>query len=196
MFPFKEFDSCVITNIYGKPGNYVSGKHEGIDIVCRGKSKIVYAVSSGVCIRSGWDKEWGSYVVIQMSNGKSIVYAHLVRGSRKVEVSDYVKVGDPIGKMGNTGNSKNAHLHIELQSDYYSPGRTENIASFLNIKNEIGQVKWNDVKNLEVICDGKIIKVAAVNINGDNFIKLQDLGKVADVDVDVNGRMPVINKKK
>ena len=69
-------------------------------------------------------------------------------------------------------------------------------ASFLNIKNEIGQVKWNDVKNLEVICDGKIIKVAAVNINGDNFIKLQDLGKVADVDVDVNGRMPLVNKKK
>lgn len=195
MFPFKDFDNCVVTNIYGKPGNYQSGRHDGIDIVCKGKDKMVHAVSSGVCIRSGYSKSWGEFVVVQMANGKSIVYAHLVTGSRKVEVASRISVGDIIGKMGNTGNSTGTHLHIELQTDYYQAGRTENIAEFLDIKNEVGKVRWNDVKDLKVKCNGEYVTVSAVNINGNNYIRLRDMEKLADVIVGYDGKTPVIDKR-
>lgn len=195
MFPFKEFDKCVVTNTYGKPGKYESGKHDGIDIVCQGEDKTVYSVSSGICIRSGVNKYWGEFVVVQMANGKAIVYAHLEQGSRKFKVQQVVNVGMPIGKMGSTGNSSGEHLHIELQTDYYKAGRTENIAEFLDIKNEIGKVTWQDIKDLTVKVDGKKVVVSAVNINGNNFVKLRDLEKLVDVVVDYDGYYPTINKK-
>ena len=195
MFPFKDFDKCVVTNPYGKKGNYTSGKHDGIDIVCRGEDKTVYAVSSGICIRSGINKYWGEYVVVQMKNGKSLVYAHFAAKSRKVKIGQTINVGMPLGTMGSTGNSTGAHLHIELQSDYYKAGRTENIADFLDIKNEVGKVTWRDIKELQVKTNGKTVTVEAVNINGNNFVKLRDLEKLANVTVDFDGKMPVVREK-
>lgn len=59
----------------------------------------------------------GAYVVIKHKiDGKTVhsVYAHLVSGSVTVRVNDHVRVGDQIGRLGNTGASTGPHLHLEV----------------------------------------------------------------------------------
>ncbi|MEL4319656.1 peptidoglycan DD-metalloendopeptidase family protein [Leifsonia sp. YIM 134122] len=43
------------------------------------------------------------------------VYAHMVHGSMLFKEGDTVKVGDVIGKTGNTGMSTGPHLHFEIR---------------------------------------------------------------------------------
>ncbi len=43
------------------------------------------------------------------------VYAHMIEGSRTVEIGDTVRVGQIIGETGNTGMSTGPHLHFEIR---------------------------------------------------------------------------------
>ncbi len=117
MLPFKDIAHTRVTCIYGKPGKWKSGKHDGIDLVCD-TDKTVLAVAAGKVIRSGLNSSWGEYIVIRLADGRSIVYAHFAKGSRKVVAGAQVTEGQAIGIMGNTGNSTGPHLHIELQKKY------------------------------------------------------------------------------
>lgn len=62
--------------------------------------------------------ERGEYVVIEhtYSDGKKrwSSYLHLLGGSLTVKVGDAVKMGQVIGKRGNTGKSNGTHLHLYL----------------------------------------------------------------------------------
>jgi murein DD-endopeptidase MepM/ murein hydrolase activator NlpD len=53
---------------------------------------------------------------VQIDHGQSeySFYAHLQRGSVRVEVGDRVKAGDVIGKLGSSGNSTEPHLHFHV----------------------------------------------------------------------------------
>lgn len=42
--------------------------------------------------------------------------AHLSPGSIQVKVGDHVNVGQPIAKVGNSGNTTEPHLHIQAQT--------------------------------------------------------------------------------
>jgi murein DD-endopeptidase MepM/ murein hydrolase activator NlpD len=44
-------------------------------------------------------------------------YAHMERGSVELKVGDTVKVADYVGRVGNTGTSTGAHLHLEIRVD-------------------------------------------------------------------------------
>jgi hypothetical protein len=54
----------------------------------------------------------GNSVVIDIGGGLFMAYAHMQPGSISVEVGDGVKRGDPIGLVGNSGNSSAPHLHF------------------------------------------------------------------------------------
>jgi len=56
----------------------------------------------------------GNSVVLDLGGGEWALYAHLVPGSIRVKVGDRVAAGQPIGKIGNSGNSTEAHLHFQL----------------------------------------------------------------------------------
>lgn len=137
MFPFKNYKNCRITCEYGIKGNWKSGKHDGVDIVSDGDITIL-SVCDGKVIRSTHSLSWGNYVVVEMADGRSIVYAHLSK--RYVSVGEKVTAGQFIGVMGNTGNSTGAHLHIELQRNYYKCGDVDDITDFLQIENKKGTV--------------------------------------------------------
>ncbi len=60
------------------------------------------------------DNMAGNYVAIDCGRFFVIV-AHLRQGSILVQPGDRVETGNPLGEMGNSGNSSEPHLHIHAQ---------------------------------------------------------------------------------
>ncbi|KHE71884.1 peptidoglycan DD-metalloendopeptidase family protein [Halobacillus sp. BBL2006] len=97
--------------------------HKGIDIA--GVSdRTITAADNGKVITAERQSGFGNKIVIDHNNGYKTIYAHL--SSFEVSVGDVVKKGEPIGVMGNTGNSTGTHLHFEVHKD----GSLKNPLSF------------------------------------------------------------------
>ena len=58
---------------------------------------------------------WGNYVIIRSDYGYFVEISHLMQNSVDVNVGDYVKVGDKIGRCGNSGYSPEPHIHVQVQ---------------------------------------------------------------------------------
>ncbi|MFD0714868.1 peptidoglycan DD-metalloendopeptidase family protein [Paenibacillus sp. GCM10027626] len=56
----------------------------------------------------------GNVVIIDHGNGEYSYLAHLKQGTATVQKGDQVKRGDVIGKLGNSGNSSEPHLHFQV----------------------------------------------------------------------------------
>jgi len=91
----------------------------------------VYAVAAGtvVALHDGMDESipfqpattlhkpedfGGNYVLIRQAKGVYAFYAHMQKGSVAVVVGQQVTPGTAIGRVGNSGNSSNPHLHFGL----------------------------------------------------------------------------------
>ncbi|MBQ8254673.1 MAG: peptidoglycan DD-metalloendopeptidase family protein [Clostridia bacterium] len=64
---------------------------------------------------------WGNYVIVKSGN-YCIVYAHLQSVTCKY---GKINAGDVIGKMGNTGNSSEVHLHVQAYPSNKSATNTD-----------------------------------------------------------------------
>ncbi|MDR2647466.1 MAG: M23 family metallopeptidase [Oscillospiraceae bacterium] len=106
-----------------------SGFHTGVDISGSGASgKLVVAAKDGrveMINRSG--SGYGNQIVINHGNGVKTRYAHLYSGSISVSVGDSVIAGQPIARVGSTGNSTGPHLHFEVIIN----GSTQNPMNYL-----------------------------------------------------------------
>jgi murein DD-endopeptidase MepM/ murein hydrolase activator NlpD len=58
----------------------------------------------------------GNNIVIDIGDGRYLLIGHLSPGSVQVKVGDHVKLGQPIAKVGNSGNTTQPHLHIQAQT--------------------------------------------------------------------------------
>ncbi|GAA3500096.1 hypothetical protein GCM10019016_072010 [Streptomyces prasinosporus] len=58
--------------------------------------------------------------MLTLEDGTEIWYAH--QSSISVSVGQKVNTGDVIGRVGSTGNSTGAHLHLEVHPDGSSSG--------------------------------------------------------------------------
>jgi hypothetical protein len=56
----------------------------------------------------------GNNVIIYMGYGLYAFYAHMRPGTIKVKVGDHVNAGEIIGRVGNSGNSTEPHLHEHI----------------------------------------------------------------------------------
>ena len=56
----------------------------------------------------------GNHVVIDLGKGLYAFYAHLQKDSVLVKEGQHVKLGQVLGKLGNTGNTSGPHLHFHL----------------------------------------------------------------------------------
>ncbi len=56
----------------------------------------------------------GNYVIIDIGDGSFAFYAHMIPGSASVKVGDKVTRGQVIGRLGNSGNTTEAHLHFHV----------------------------------------------------------------------------------
>lgn len=59
----------------------------------------------------------GNAVVIKHGNQEISIFAHLKPGSIKVKIGERVKVGQFVGRCGNSGNSSEPHFHYHLQDN-------------------------------------------------------------------------------
>jgi murein DD-endopeptidase MepM/ murein hydrolase activator NlpD len=56
----------------------------------------------------------GNYVIVDIGDGNFAFYAHMIPGSASVKVGDKVTLGQVIGRLGNSGNTTEAHLHFHV----------------------------------------------------------------------------------
>jgi murein DD-endopeptidase MepM/ murein hydrolase activator NlpD len=97
-----------------------SSYHQGLDFNPV-EGTPFYSVADGEVIEVNNDTwGYGKWVVIRHQVGRKSfdsLYAHMIRDSTGVTVGQQVKVGDYIGRVGNTGTSTGAHLHFSILID-------------------------------------------------------------------------------
>ncbi|QOY54969.1 peptidoglycan DD-metalloendopeptidase family protein [Candidatus Sulfurimonas marisnigri] len=86
--------------------DYAAGR--GTPIVAAGSGRISYASRLGA---------YGNLIKISHNDGYETRYAHLKSFRRGIKRGKYVKKGQTIGYVGNTGRSTGPHLHFELRKN-------------------------------------------------------------------------------
>jgi murein DD-endopeptidase MepM/ murein hydrolase activator NlpD len=100
----------IVTNAFNP-----AQKHYGVDIVAK-QNEAVKAVLDGTVLFSNWTIETGYVIALQHSQNIVSVYKHNSVILKKA--GDFVKAGDPIAIVGETGELiTGPHLHLELWSD-------------------------------------------------------------------------------
>lgn len=100
--------------------------HQGVDIAAP-FGLPVRAIADGVVVRAGQDGAYGRFVEVRHADGLNSFYAHLGGFTANAQAGAAVKRGEPIGKVGSSGSSTGAHLHIEIRRD----GRPLNPSYFI-----------------------------------------------------------------
>jgi murein DD-endopeptidase MepM/ murein hydrolase activator NlpD len=75
----------------------------------------IRATAAGEVVSAGWNGGYGKMVEIDHGNGLSTRYGHM--SAVEVKVGQHVKVGQVVGRLGNTGRSTGPHLHYETRVD-------------------------------------------------------------------------------
>jgi urea transporter/murein DD-endopeptidase MepM/ murein hydrolase activator NlpD len=65
------------------------------------------------------ENNWGNSIVIKHGENLYSQISHLLTGSFRVSLGDYVKKGDIIALLGNSGRSPEPHIHFQLQRTPY-----------------------------------------------------------------------------
>jgi murein DD-endopeptidase len=79
----------------------------------------------------------GNYLTLDLGHGRFALYAHLQPGSLKVKLGDKVRTGQILGRLGNSGNSDEPHLHFQVM-DANSPMGAEGIPYELETFTQLG----------------------------------------------------------
>ncbi len=98
--------------------------HDAIDIAGCGYGSNIFAALDGVVVQSSYKYDNGEFVTIDHGNGYYSLYAHMVSGSRRVKVGDYVVKGQILGSMGMTGAATGVHLHFAIWRGFPYRGGT------------------------------------------------------------------------
>ena len=85
--------------------------HTGIDIAAK-EGSVIRSVADGVVIFSNWTYEGGNVIIIDHLNGFISKYKHNKR--LLVTEKSFIRRGQPIALMGNSGVSSGTHLHFEI----------------------------------------------------------------------------------
>jgi murein DD-endopeptidase MepM/ murein hydrolase activator NlpD len=115
LMPVRGWKSSNFGNRYD-PYYRVWQLHAGTDFAA-GSGSPIRAAASGRVIQAGWNGGYGRYTCINhgrlSGHGFTTCYAHQSRID--VHVGEYVRRGEIIGRVGNTGASTGAHLHFETR---------------------------------------------------------------------------------
>ncbi len=110
--------SGYISSPYGWRINPVTFKrqfHTGVDLAGNSCGTTIRAARAGVVTYAGWSGSWGYYVAINHGDGTGTGYAHIQAGGIGVSVGQQVAPGQPIAKVGSTGQSTGCHLQFNVR---------------------------------------------------------------------------------
>jgi murein DD-endopeptidase MepM/ murein hydrolase activator NlpD len=94
-----------------------SSSHTGQDFACP-EGTPIHAVGDGKIIFAAYDGAYGNKIAILHPDGTVTWYAHM---SAFVQTSGTVQAGDVIGRVGTTGNTTGAHVHLEVRPHNGAP---------------------------------------------------------------------------
>ena len=161
----------VVTNNYDQ-------EHKAIDIVPSDNSETnIIALESGTVetvvnnVKSTNHKSkglatYGNYVKIKQDNGKTALYAHMKYGTIKVTQGKYVKKGDIIGTIGETGNAYGKHLHLEIQNE--NKVKENPLISLNNTSNQVKNTPNKTTTKTTIKQSTKQIK-STIYLNASNY---------------------------
>jgi len=132
---------------------------------------------------------WGNTIVIKHAEFLYSQLNHLKSGSFKVKEGDFVKAGQPITNVGNSGRSPEPHLHFQLQAYQHigSPTIEYPLARYL--------LKNKQIKNLQLFKipqESDIIENTTINnliFNAFHFIP----GQQIDIVLNMAERQKIFN---
>ncbi len=107
-------DVCLSSG-FGPRGGRV---HEGIDLVAR-PAGTVYSAAPGIVREARWGTGFGWYVTLDHGHGVYTRYAHLAAFREDIRPGRQLGFGQPIGRMGQTGNATGVHLHYEVLTGHW-----------------------------------------------------------------------------
>ena len=105
-------------------------QHRGIDIAGT-MGDLVKASADGIVVFSGWTYDLGNLVILYHGNGFYTYYGH--NQSCLHQRGSFVKKGESIATLGNTGISSAPHLHFEIWKDGISHDPKDFILAFSDI---------------------------------------------------------------
>lgn len=74
-----------------------------------------YALTQARRVRSGVAAVAGNHVVLGLAGGGPyVLLAHLQRGSVGIVPGQVVAAGEPVGRLGSSGNSTEPHVHVQV----------------------------------------------------------------------------------
>lgn len=105
--------------------------HRGQDMFADCGTPLVAALGGRV-LRAGSEGAGGNYLVIHGRDRRDYVYMHLQRPPA-LRAGERVGTGQPIGRVGDSGNADGCHLHFELWTapGWYAGGRPLDTARML-----------------------------------------------------------------
>jgi len=104
-----------ITRFFSRNNAASGAGHFGIDLVAQELS-VIRASGDGIVVFAGWTVDGGNELLIDHQNGYMTIYKH--NASLLVQERQFVRQGDPVALLGNSGESTAPHLHFEVWKDY------------------------------------------------------------------------------
>ncbi len=131
---------------------------------------------------------WGNTIVIKHTESLYSQLSHLKEGSIMVQKGDFVRKGQRIGKIGNSGHSPYPHLHFQLQATPYIGSETLEYP----LHNYIVNTSQNPVLvNFGIPVEKEVVAPAHVDVILSNALHLIP-GKKLSV-TNENGRQSIWN---
>jgi len=113
----RNFPFLIQWPIEGEISQSFSKKHPGLDIQAPYGTDI-HPFGQGIVTETGYKLGYGKIIIIKHEEGFSSLYAHL--SQIQVEPNQIVNLDTKIGKVGTSGWTTGAHLHLEI----YENGKT------------------------------------------------------------------------
>jgi murein DD-endopeptidase MepM/ murein hydrolase activator NlpD len=132
-----------ISSPYGPRNLNGDDFHNGADYGTNGVEAPLVAMHRGTVLRAQYDDAWGNYLMVETNipvegvpgATYKYMYAHLSRYELGLTLGQKLEAGDPVGNVGDTGNSFGEHLHLNICTSLDclngDPEGTVNPADFL-----------------------------------------------------------------
>jgi len=104
----------VLTTEFSRSKEFPFRSHPGIDIAGK-RGSVVLAAGDGQVVFANWTYVWGNLVIIHHGDNVFSYYGHNDR--LLAHDRTFVKKGEPIALLGNSGISSGPHLHFEVWKD-------------------------------------------------------------------------------